>query len=757
MKGFKLDTSQLQRSKAPDGGWGWMIVFAYGLANIMIVPVLQSFGLIFRDTFREIDISATKASIIINLASAVGMALGLFNGPLLRRYGFRKLAVAGGFLFSAGLMLTSSAVHFAHFIITYSIIASLGMGFCNSSFSLALNTYFVVRRNKAAGIAMTITGLGPILLPQLVSLLLGLYGARYCLLIIGALATHIIVGGLLLQPVKWHMLTCPPSSDPLNTAAVLPCPPVEVKIVPATEDCTDKGTEEAQEEDELLEKCSFIDHDVDAQSVYGFELTSQLRQRESFSQPPGGFMSNVPGMHTIQRTKSEVLAPVRRCSSETRSLKAEPTSAATRPLRWFQSGSEESVHLGSSLAMWGDGNSSVTLTDDRVVQTEEQQQRRPSQGRFSSYTNVRFSPLQKRWFEGSAQSVNLGSSMKLFDERSVGPRRGSLGSGVPMSGGGKLPALSENQGLTDETSHLPSIVRQLENTKATLPQSSTVPNEATAGVKPEGFFTKVVHMFDLTLLQDKVYLNMMLGMSIAVFAEINFSLLTPFILGDLGYSTEQIASIMSTLALADLLFRFISPFVGDFLKLSPRIMYMIALSMLIVTRFSILLARSYDEMMIVAFGLGVAKGVRSVYMSLVIPSYIPLKRLPSASSIQMTTNGIVLMTIGPCVGVLRDWTGSYSKSIILINGFTIVTLVMWSAELIYVHRRQNRAKQKVPPNSDAVPQSPTHRGGRSHCLPVHSPMHTQDGMKVPLGEENRSNRHMPLLKQKLLHGLWYVT
>uniref|UniRef100_A0A182PJE6 Major facilitator superfamily (MFS) profile domain-containing protein n=1 Tax=Anopheles epiroticus TaxID=199890 RepID=A0A182PJE6_9DIPT len=690
-KGFQLPQQQSQRTKAPDGGWGWMIVFAYGLANIMIVPVLQSFGLIFRDTFREIHISATKASIIINLASAVGMALGLFNGPLLRRYGFRKLAVAGGFLFSSGLMLTSSAVHFAHFIITYSIISSLGMGFCNSSFSLALNTYFVVRRNKAAGIAMTITGLGPILLPQLVSLLLNLYGARYCLLIIGALATHIVAGGLLLQPVKWHTLpaTAPPPST-CTADQIDAIHSVEVQIIPESDDYI---AEKAHEEDEFLEKSSYIDHDLDAQSVYGFELTSQIRQRESFSQPPGGYLITAPSAnHTIPRTKSEVLAPVERCPSETRSLKVDST---TRPLRWFQSGSAESVHLGSSLTMWDDHNSSITLAED-ATQSHQQQQRRPSQRRFSSYINVRFSPLHKRWFEASADTVNLGSSMKIFDERYAGPRRGSLGSGVLLGGGGKLPALSENQGLTDEATHLPTIVRQLENTKVT---SAVVPNDSAApgGGKTEGFFTKVVNLFDLTLLQDKVYLNMMLGMSIAVFAEINFSLLTPFILGDLGYSTEQIASIMSTLALADLLFRFISPFVGDYLKLTPRIMYMIALSMLIVTRFSILLARSYDEMVIVAFGLGVAKGVRSVYMGLVIPSYIPLKRLPSASSIQMTTNGIVLMTIGPCVGLLRDWTGSYSKSIILINAFTILTLMMWSAELIYVHRRQRRVKQKVPP------------------------------------------------------------
>ncbi|XP_058055105.1 uncharacterized protein LOC131206540 [Anopheles bellator] len=665
-------------SKPPDGGWGWMVVFAYGLANIMIVPVLQSFGLIFRDTFREIGISATKASVIINLASAVGMALGLFNGPLLRKYGFRKLAVAGGTLFSAGLMLTSSAVNFAHFVITYSIIASLGMGFCNSSFSLALNTYFAVRRNKAAGIAMTITGLGPILFPQLVSLLIALYGPRYCLLIIGALATHIVAGALLLQPVKWHML---PVGRPHEQPDAQRTPAIEVKI-PEDEDednNNDRRPGQDAEDDEFLEKRSdrFIDHDVDTQSIYGFELTSQLRQppARSFS-VPAGTTDDGP----ISRAKSEVLASlVLRCPSETRSLQNERSPPC--PKRWFQSDSTETVNLGSSLGIWDERSAGEPVGPPPPPSSKPQR-------RFSSFSSVRFLPLQKRLFQGSAETgVGTGSSVRLADGTMV--RRGSLGSGLlngaPQGGGGgtKLPALSENQGLTDESSRLPVIMRQLENT--TKPASPPI---AVSSTQSDGFAARLVRFFDLTLLQDKVYVNMMLGMSIAVFAEINFSLLTPFILGDLGYGTLQIASIMSTLALADLVFRFISPFVGDYLKLSPRTMYMIALTMLIVTRFSILLARNYEEMMIVAVGLGIAKGVRSVYMSLVIPSYIPLKRLPSASSIQMTTNGIVLMTIGPCVGVLRDWTGSYSKSIILINAFTIVTLLMWTVELVYVRRCQ---------------------------------------------------------------------
>lgn len=78
------------------------------------------------------------------------------------------------------------------------------MGLCSSSFSLALNTYFKERRNKAFGIGATITGLGPVILPQLISLLLCIYGAQGCVLIIGGMAMNIVAAALLLQPVKRH-------------------------------------------------------------------------------------------------------------------------------------------------------------------------------------------------------------------------------------------------------------------------------------------------------------------------------------------------------------------------------------------------------------------------------------------------------------------------------------------------------------------------------------------------------------------------
>lgn len=85
------------------------------------------------------------------------------------------------------------------------MFSAIGMGLCSSSFSLAMNSFFNEKRNKAFGIGATITGLGPIFFPQLVTILLNYYGAQGCVLIIGGISMNIIAAALLLQPVKWHL------------------------------------------------------------------------------------------------------------------------------------------------------------------------------------------------------------------------------------------------------------------------------------------------------------------------------------------------------------------------------------------------------------------------------------------------------------------------------------------------------------------------------------------------------------------------
>lgn len=63
-----------------------------------------------------------------------------------------------------------------------------------------------------------------------------------------------------------------------------------------------------------------------------------------------------------------------------------------------------------------------------------------------------------------------------------------------------------------------------------------------------------------------------------------------------------------------------------------------------------LFTNSFLGMIFVALAMGVTKGLRTVYMNIVIPSYVPIERLAFASGIQMFVNGIVIIVLGTVLG-----------------------------------------------------------------------------------------------------------
>lgn len=68
--------------------------------------------------------------------------------------------------------------------------------------NLAMNTYFRKKRNIAMGLSVTLTGLGPILMPLLIVKLLENYATTGTLLILSAISMHSLIGASLLKPFK---------------------------------------------------------------------------------------------------------------------------------------------------------------------------------------------------------------------------------------------------------------------------------------------------------------------------------------------------------------------------------------------------------------------------------------------------------------------------------------------------------------------------------------------------------------------------
>ncbi|KAI4463679.1 monocarboxylate transporter [Holotrichia oblita] len=367
-----------------------------------------------------------------------------------------------------------------------------------SSYPLALNSYFVKKRSMAAGYTMTICGLGPVLVPQLISFLLDTYGIKYSMVIMAALSANTFVSAVLLQPVEWHM----------------------------KEEIVDDEAAKA-EKDKLLE-IEETDED-ESSAIFNKRLAaSMLSLKEELE------IESKYGMDTPLAGSLLSLHPVPRSRKNTLTTTALP---------------EESNSALETSAM-------ITHVNEKTKETK--------------YSN-------------NDKMVN-DNNMKVYDTN-----------------------------LSRKKKKKSSLMKRIGKS--------------------------VVKLFDLTLLKDRIFVNIVVGMSLAVFAELNFSILTPFIMGDYHLSTHQIATFISVLSTADILFRFIAPYVSDFFKQPVRIMYMWALLLLILSRFSC------------AAFLGLAKGFRTVYWSLVIPNYVPIERLAAALGLYSTLNGTFIWIGGPFLAI----------------------------------------------------------------------------------------------------------
>lgn len=83
---------------------------------------------------------------------------------------------------------------------------------------------------------------------------------------------------------------------------------------------------------------------------------------------------------------------------------------------------------------------------------------------------------------------------------------------------------------------------------------------------------------DLDLLKDPKFLNILFGLSIFYVAELNFKMVVPFFLADLGHSKSETAFCLSMMAASDIVARVVLPPICDRVThiISRRTMFLVA-------------------------------------------------------------------------------------------------------------------------------------------------------------------------------------
>ncbi|XP_044728016.1 uncharacterized protein LOC123291701 isoform X2 [Chrysoperla carnea] len=568
------------------------------------------------------------------------------NGALFRAFTYRKVSLFGSIICFLSIVLLTFSDSFGEYIVVYSILYGVGMGFTLPANALALNTYFDKKRRIATGFSWTATALGPVIMPHLISFLLNQYGVQGSVLLFAGLSANAIVCACLLHPVHWHT-KFRDELKPENTNCVtLVIEDTDKKIdfyIPTP------GTK-------MHKSASFIS----AQYIFN----------ENDAETPGYEIID-PGTPMLCSGNDGLFTPKRSLYGSKQSLASQSKRYNTN---YFDIDSKRASTQNLSISRNMSANNILTTYTKGLPYSESKKE-----------------SMRKR---KRSTSKNPKIEENADEELSALQQNGT-----------EQPKTDNGEVLKEACAKLEELLSKQENgeNESLLKKNGDTNNhklienepEKEEEEKPTTFWQKIVIFFDLDLLNDPIYVNIMVGITLVWFAELNFSILTPFVLKDFNFNKSETANFMSVVATVDIIVRFLIPFASAKVSWDNRTFFMIGIMSMATGRIFLIATKSYLISLPIAALIGFGKGLRTIFMALAIPSHVPLTRLPAATGLQLLAGGCMSLILGPVVGWIRDSTEDYTLTLHLINVFVFATTASWTIEKLIMRHRNKKEKLKA--------------------------------------------------------------
>ncbi|XP_055611499.1 monocarboxylate transporter 7 [Uranotaenia lowii] len=206
--------------------------------------------------------------------------------------------------------------------------------------------------------------------------------------------------------------------------------------------------------------------------------------------------------------------------------------------------------------------------------------------------------------------------------------------------------------------------------------------------KPATKWQVLVDFLDLTLLKDPIYVNIVLGISFALYSDLAFFTLQPMYLFMIGYNRPDVSLIIAIGAGADLLSRVFLAISSTCLNIKARYVYLAGALFTILARFAFLFVYDFYGMAIITAIMGFLRTWIHVPLPLVFSEYLSQKRFPSGYGLFMFLQGNITFAVGPIVGYIRDVTGSYTISFHCLTLFMALCVVPWLFEIVYLRLKE---------------------------------------------------------------------
>ncbi|KAK9751246.1 Major Facilitator Superfamily [Popillia japonica] len=187
----------------PDGGYGWVIVFASFMCNMIVDGIAYTFGVFLGEFVTYYGEPKGKTAWAGSLLSGMYLSAGPIVSALTNKYGCRAVCVAGGLISTVAFVLSTFSPTVNILMLTYGLMGGIGFGLIYLPAVVCVGYYFETKRSLATGIAVCGSGVGTFAFAPLATALLEVYDWKGANLILAGLILNCVVFGALMRPLEY--------------------------------------------------------------------------------------------------------------------------------------------------------------------------------------------------------------------------------------------------------------------------------------------------------------------------------------------------------------------------------------------------------------------------------------------------------------------------------------------------------------------------------------------------------------------------
>mgnify|MGYP005845140307 CR=1 FL=1 len=201
---------------AEQGRW---LLIPLGMAVLLCLGSVYSWSIFRNPLENELGLTATESLLPYTIALVFYAACMPVAGFYIPRIGTRIMTAVGGIVVGLGYILSSFATHIETIILTYGVIAGIGIGITYGVPMVVASRWFPDKKGLAVGLTIIGFGLSPLITAPLANRLITTYTVRPTLQILGIAFMVVIIAiaiALKLPPKDWH----PRSNLTTSTTAI---------------------------------------------------------------------------------------------------------------------------------------------------------------------------------------------------------------------------------------------------------------------------------------------------------------------------------------------------------------------------------------------------------------------------------------------------------------------------------------------------------------------------------------------------------